>query len=170
MYYPIVLTIIFGSQMINLINKEKEFENLERRYKLKINKIDELIEKLRNNEIDNIDIDKELELVNKLFRRQSNTYFDKDHNNEDKINKTNKDLIEDQDNILKLLGLENIDGNNNEIKNKDNNKLNQTDINQRIIFEKEIQNFKIKPETHTIVEIPGDYVDAAKDTKITKFL
>lgn len=185
MYYPIFLTVIFGSQLINLMNKQRDYETLERKYQLKISKIEEIMNMIKEQGVENVDVAKELELVNRLFKNGNDaslTVSKKTH--EESMLSSAEDDIKEED-LLKMLGLNDqtskkstitaittttTTANTSQNKQEQLPKLSEMNVSEQIAFEKELQNYRVKTENHTIVEIPGDYVDAAKDTKIKKFL
>lgn len=176
--YPTLLVVLLGSQIMNVMDAQKSVEDLERRYKLKMDKIDELKTRFVNGE--QVDVDKEMALVNKLFQRKNPKDYLK--STSDKFGnqfgglKKNELGLDDQfseDALNKFLGL---DPTPVEVSKSQFNepqpieKLSHEDIDFQVKNEKELLNYKLDPHKHVVVENPGDYVDAAKDTKITRFL
>lgn len=188
MLYPGVLIILLGSQLINVMNAQKSLQDLERRYELKIGKINEIVARLERGE-SGVNVDDELKLVNMMFERQSHggkLKLGREYEVSDSVSEpsTHEELLKEED-FMKLLGLhEDIDENGNLKKNKkeggdkaramiDGSKVvitDQEEIREQTDMQKKLVGFKVEPERHLIVEKPGDYIDAAKDTKLSKFL
>jgi hypothetical protein len=182
------LIILLGSQLINVMNAQKSLQDLERRYELKIGKINEIVARLERGE-SGVNVDDELKLVNMMFERQSHggkLKLGREYEVSDSVSEpsTHEELLKEED-FMKLLGLhEDIDENGNLKKNKkeggdkaramiDGSKVvitDQEEIREQTDMQKKLVGFKVEPERHLIVEKPGDYIDAAKDTKLSKFL
>ncbi|CCH45161.1 hypothetical protein BN7_4740 [Wickerhamomyces ciferrii] len=192
MLYPTMLVVLLGSQIMNVMNIQTSCEDMERRYDLKISKIDELIERISKGE--KIDVQKEMELVNKSFERKANkinlrSTSDKIGRQFGKTNTNTKDLEFDDDlkiddeltdeQLNKLFSFdsdptkihEKVTHSNSNNNSKDSIKtLTDEELKQQIQNEKDLLNYKLSPDRHVLVENPGDYVEAAKDTKVSGFL
>lgn len=70
MLKPALVVIIFGSMLSHVSNQQKRHAELERRYGLKMEILNDLIGRAKNGDID-FEVDRELKLVNKLFSRHS---------------------------------------------------------------------------------------------------
>ncbi|CDR40196.1 CYFA0S04e05666g1_1 [Cyberlindnera fabianii] len=186
-YYPAFLVVLLGSQVINVMNAQRRVEDLDRRYTLKMEKIDELIKRVQNGE--QVDVEREMRLVNKLFERSgSYTVMGKDSIS-GKVKKQKELAWQEEDltevELAKMLGLD-----LNQTKKdmgiaddeKESEKSTKTKVEGDVILvdrgtideqmkkEKELLNYRLNPDQHLIVEKAGDYVDAAKDTQVKKFL
>lgn len=80
---PAFLIVIFGSLLTNVADIQRKTNEIERKYEVRIHKLQELIERIKNNER-GIDIDQELKLVNLLFYERDATEAAKlvDHSKE----------------------------------------------------------------------------------------
>ncbi|ODV97555.1 hypothetical protein PACTADRAFT_31003 [Pachysolen tannophilus NRRL Y-2460] len=72
---PALLLVLLGSVVINIIKERRESEDLDYRYKLKLNILEDIKKKLRNQEP--IDLNDELRVINRLFENlgYGGTYF-----------------------------------------------------------------------------------------------
>lgn len=186
--YPTFLVVILGSQILNVMNVQKSVEDLERRYDLKMRKIDEIKGRLADGE--KIDTQKELALVNKLFERTNQKDYLKSTSDKFKDNvggfRKNHPDTKSGDNSLdgldgdlsdeslnKFLGLDQITTEKQNVafeEPKTLEKLSSEHVDLHVENEKKLLNYKLDPHRHVVVESPGDYVSAAKDTKVAKFL
>lgn len=73
-FKSIFLTIVFGTAIVGLIDSRRELETLEQTYNSKFVILEEIIAKLEKGE--NVDIHRELKLVNKLTKNKYNTVTD----------------------------------------------------------------------------------------------
>ena len=73
-FKSIFLTIVFGTAIVGLIDSRRELETLEQTYNSKFVILEEIISKLERGE--NVDIHRELKLVNKLTKNKYNTVTD----------------------------------------------------------------------------------------------
>lgn len=73
-FKSIFLTIVFGTAIVGLIDSRRELEMLEQTYNSKFVILEEIIAKLEKGE--NVDIHRELKLVNKLTKDKYNTVTD----------------------------------------------------------------------------------------------
>lgn len=73
-FKSIFLTIVFGTAIVGLIDARRESETLEQTYNSKFVILEEIIAKLEKGE--NVDIHRELKLVNKLTKNKYNTVTD----------------------------------------------------------------------------------------------
>ncbi|CUM46117.1 uncharacterized protein AC631_01420 [Debaryomyces fabryi] len=73
-FKSIFLTIVFGTAIVGLIDSRRELETLEQTYDSKFVILEEIISKLERGE--NVDIHRELKLVNKLTKNKYNTVTD----------------------------------------------------------------------------------------------
>lgn len=179
MIYPGILLILFGSQVINVMNRQKYINELDRVYKIKINKIHEIAERLEHGE-KGVNVEDEMKLVNMMFERQMNSTkmkLSKEYEVEHKIEEIYTDLNKElnQEDFIKMLGLNDEPIKKKEIKilhvpGKESVITDHEEIKDQITKQKELTKFVVKPETHIIVEKPGDYIESAKDTKLSKFL
>ncbi|SCV02348.1 LANO_0F17062g1_1 [Lachancea nothofagi CBS 11611] len=69
MLKPALVVVLFGSMLTSVMEQQKKNAELERRYAMKIGILKDLITKIQNDESASIDVDHELALVNKLFKR-----------------------------------------------------------------------------------------------------
>lgn len=193
--YPTLLVVLLGSQIMKVMDAQASVDDLERRYNLKMDKIEEL--KTRIEQGEKFDLEKEMSLVNKLFERSNkekqylkstsdkfgnkfgNQFGVKQRSHE---NLKDSDLFKDLDDDLtdeklnKLLGLDPIpmEKNNKSQSNIPESStlkpLSKDELQQQMENEKELLKFRLDPNTHVVMQQPGDYVSAAKDTKVSGFL
>jgi hypothetical protein len=172
MLFPALLVVLFGSQVINVMNAQRSMETMEQKYKLKISKLDEIIRRVRDGEI--VNVQKELKLVNKVFSRsaaQFSVMGQKGSSSQqvkmDGLSDLSKIFDEVMDEVME-------EDNAKEVKQstqaREVIKKDIEEIHQHMQKEKELTDYKLDPKQHLIVETPGDYVGAARDTKVTKFL
>lgn len=190
--YPTLLVVLLGSQIMNVMNAQKSCEDLDRRYNMKITKIDEIKERLQKGE--KVDVENELKLVNRLFVRQNDnpvlkststkfgSQFDgikrentADGNHTNVLSELDGEVTDDK--LNKLFGLEPTPApvSKKEVKapkkeTKPLPVLTKEEIKENTEREKELLNYRLEPNRHVVVENPGDYVSAAKDTKVSGFL
>lgn len=182
--YPTVLVVLLGSQIMNVMNAQKSCDDLDRRYKMKINKIDEIKERVLRGET--VDVENELKLVNRLFTQENVTpvlkstsakfgsQFDgiKKSNNTDFNTELDGELTDEK--LNKLFGLESEPVPVLQKEKKQETKplpvLSKEELSQNTEREKELLKYRLEPSRHVVVQNPGDYVSAAKDTKVSGFL
>lgn len=181
--------LVFGSVLTNVLDRKKQYEELERRYSLKISILNDLIVKVRNGER-NIDFKEELRLVNKLFSTDKSLndtpliaservskLVRKKPTAEREIRDNEEETLEDIWNgILKDLE-------DDKVKNKieprntfpehsaDGDIITESDLlRQKTNEEDELRKYVSNTSHHVIVENAGDLVNAPNDSSISKFL
>ncbi|CCF55459.1 hypothetical protein KAFR_0A00210 [Kazachstania africana CBS 2517] len=68
LWRPLIWVVLFGSMVSHVIDAEKRLEDLDRRYKLKIDKLNTLVQRVSDNDF-KFNVDEELKIVNKLFMK-----------------------------------------------------------------------------------------------------
>lgn len=171
---PLGLLVIFGSLLTNVMEERRKFNNMERRYNLKIDKLEELLERFRQGE-KNIDIVGELKIIDAMFTVSENQNiagliarrkkeYDSDikqveHKEDESLDSIWQDIIESMDDVPE------------KSENKSIDLVTDPDVLEKRRAEENLMR-KTAPSymTHTIVESPGEVAEAAKDTPIKKFL
>ncbi|CCK73098.1 Ina22p KNAG_0M02450 [Huiozyma naganishii CBS 8797] len=180
----VVWVVIFGSILTHVVDKEKQVEDMERRYNLKIQILENLISRAKTGE--SVNTTEELKLVNKLFVKDKSLSVEEvkgelersklpqdDHSAEVQ----NEESLEDIWNDI----LRDINSEPRETSKKQSNKTRQPTTQPDIIkdrallaeiAQKEEEYVSYSPtfDKHTIVEDPGSFAKAAKDTNVNKFL
>lgn len=194
---PMVSLLLFASVLTSVSEQQKRFNEMERRYEMKIGILQDLIERSKRGDF-NYDAEKELELVNKLFARhaKSNTgdveveaALIREQASKMKINRETviesmnsklaeesledlfKDIMKDMDESSKPLVAP------SKLLDERSMKTGSSDIvidKEWLEYEneKEAKRLKFKPSTdqHVIVANPGEYNTSAEDTKVKRFL
>lgn len=174
---PLGLLVVFGSILTNVMEERRKFNNMERRYELKINKLEELLERCKKGERD-VDIDNELKIIEAMFAVSENQNiagliakrkqeYDSDIKQvESKENESLQSLWAD---IMK--SVDDIPEDSKKNKSTTMDLVTDPDILEKRKAEEDLVR-KTAPSymTHTIVETPGEVSEAAKDTSIKKFL
>jgi hypothetical protein len=168
MLFPALLVVLFGSQVINVMNAQRSVETMEQKYKLKISKLDEITRRVRDGEL--VNVQKELKLVNKIFSRSATQFSVMGQ----KGSSSQQVKIDDLSDLSKIFDEVMEEDNAKELKQsaqaREVIKKDIEEIHQHMQKEKELTEYKLVPKQHLIVETPGDYVEAARDTKVPKFL
>ncbi|CCK73430.1 Ina22p NDAI_0G04450 [Naumovozyma dairenensis CBS 421] len=188
---PILLILAFGSLLSAVSDKEREYNELERRYQLKIKILEELIERVESGDTD-FRIDEELKHVNRLFLNSNKSVFLNDVKRlreEEKaapgkgfVNTVVNEKEETLDDVLKSI-MDEINDATVEGGDKSNylSREHEVNTNEEIIKnkyrleklkekEKKILEYIPETKTHIMTENVGDFTDAAKDNDIPKFL
>ncbi|KAL3232756.1 hypothetical protein RNJ44_04672 [Nakaseomyces bracarensis] len=170
---PLGLLVIFGSILTNVMEERRKFNNMERRYTLKIDKLEELVERCKKGDTD-IDISNELKIIDAMFSVSENQKvsgliakrkreYDSDIKQIDHEKESLESIWED---IMKSV---------EEIPQKNSEPASDLITDPAVLEKrkaKEELERKSAPSylTHTIVESPGELSEAAKDTSVKKFL
>lgn len=179
--------VIFGSMLTNVIDKKQQYEEMEAKYSLKIEILKGIISKLRNGE--SVDVEDELRLVNqtlerrKLPRYKSPLRRKKSQIAEDMANSAPieeesledlwKDILTDasdtESDKNKTLGVATRAASNTST--DDDDIMRDKKALQMTSKQEEIEQKYFTPtDQHVVVSTPGYVTEAAKDTKMTKYL
>lgn len=176
--------VIFGSMLTNVIDKKQQYEEMEEKYSLKIEILKDIISKLRNGE--DVNVEDELRLVNqtlerrKLPRYKSPLRRKKSQIAED-IPPVEEESLED---LWKEILNDTSETDSATAKNigtptrvvSDNNTDNDDIMRDKrallmISKQEEIEQKYFTPtDQHVVVNKPGYVTEAARDTKMTKYL
>lgn len=176
MFYPALVVVLLGSQVINVMNAQRSVETMENKYCLKIRKLEELTERVRKGE--DVDVEKEMKLVNKTFNRSKAHFSVMGQRvasvSNDQSGQQNEDGVSDLVQLLNEAMVETSTAKKDiEQKTEEVKEVIQKDIekiHQHMQKERELIEYKLDTDQHVLVDTPGDYNNAAKDTKVTKFL
>ncbi|CAG59186.1 uncharacterized protein GVI51_F06369 [Nakaseomyces glabratus] len=180
---PLLVLVVFGSVLTNVMEERRKYSDMERRYQLKINKLEELIERANVGE-KNLDIAAELKIIDALFKVSQNQRYTgiigntKHHNGPSTPLKSKQDNEESLEDIWQELvsSLE-----EDELKLKREQELNKAKLSNELVTDKQLLKEQKKKEeleknlvpshaTHTIVSTPGEVSEAAKDTSLKRFV
>ncbi|KAH3900114.1 uncharacterized protein SCODWIG_01626 [Saccharomycodes ludwigii] len=200
MLKPLFYVILVVSALNKVSEQQKQNAELERRYRMKLQILQDLITRLEKNRKVDFDINQELKLVHKLFDKYDNKYDDtsiikhnytekeivdslnginnRDYNNktddDEDLNKLFNDILKDMDKDPEQIKRENIE---KEIEFKENDVNQDGIIVNKALLEAEKQkekstwtDYKADIDQHIVVEKAGDFATAAEDTKVSKFL
>ncbi|AMD20919.1 HDR177Cp [Eremothecium sinecaudum] len=188
---PLVLLILVGSIAINIINQKKEIAEMEGLYMRKINKLQELVSRVRDDNDRNFSVEEELRFVNNAFSRRDavnsiQNHLKAIHNSDLAEENTSHTFNEEEslDDVLKNIMDSVAEGDvvaKNKVHSVDRKQkpssstksgiiLNKELLLQEAEIEKEKMSYKPETEVHVIVERPGELVEAAKHTTESKFL
>ncbi|SCU78531.1 LAMI_0A04940g1_1 [Lachancea mirantina] len=198
MLKPAIAILLFGSVLTSVMDQQKKNAELERRYKLKIGILEDLIERAHQDKTISFDVKEELRLVNKLFDRFERFGQGLDQGNDTALIST----VTESQNFPRDEVIQNLNsGPSNAIKDESLQDLfasimkdvnmedttpaekqpRQSDIKQDIVTdqqalafeaeqEKKSIKYKAPTDVHVIVEQPGEYSTAAADHQVSKFL
>ena len=197
MIKPALVVIIFGSVLTNVTEQKQKYFELERRYSLKKDILNNLIKRVNKNDIA-FQIDDELSLVNKLFNKYDQSKQTEINTSLTDIYNSSSDEQFSESRILYNLNGNNIKGKEEDLDdlwkiiledmNKDPDEIKHVDIDIKDLEsdgniitdrnflsdeakrEKQRSIYEPKTDVHVIVENPGELSTAASDTKISKFL
>lgn len=164
MLYPALVVVLLGSQVISVMNAQRSVETMESRYTLKMRKLDELIVRAREGE--KVDVKQEMQLVNKQFDRSgAGARFSVMGK---QIARVDASKVEDRS-LMELTSAFD-EAMKDSQANGDKDAVDLDILHQQMLKEKELATYKMDTQQHLMVDKPGDYVDAARDTKVAKFL
>lgn len=188
--------VIFGSILTHVIDKKRQYEEMEGKYILKINILKNIIKRLNNGET--VDIEDELRLINQTLerknipryesllqsrKRQKSKFLDgtiTENSNCSSNGDTNQESLEDiWSNVLKdisTLPTSTLSTTISTNKTHKNDSSFSDDIirDRNILLETSKQEQKeskyfIPTNTHVIVNKPGELMEASKDTQMKKY-
>lgn len=182
MLYPAFLVVLLGSQVINVMNAQRNVETMEHRYQLKMHKLDELTLRVRRGE--RVNVSEEMKLVDKVFgntprakfsvmgqRVASSTSLASSPTTQS--SSTKDDGLGELTSLIEEVMRDDYKPKPMTVKpktQKEEIKIDLDEIHHHMKREKELSDYKLNPQQHLIVESPGDYVESAKDTQVKKFL
>lgn len=194
MIYPIVLVSVLSAQIVNFSSAQRDLADLNHRYSMKIQRIQDIVARLEQGE--KVDVGEELRLINLKFDRLHQPEYSsldvpllerirqKKQQQQELLKSQEAELSEE--NLLEMLSARIEPGSpgaagapaapaapagapaQQSAQQAAEQQL--VDYEQQQEREKELLNYRINAEKHVIVEVPGDLVQAAKDTKVSKFL
>ncbi|CAL9730636.1 inner membrane assembly complex subunit 22 [Monosporozyma unispora] len=175
--------VIFGSMLTNVIDKKQQYEEMEEKYKLKIQILNSVIARLKNGE--DVDVKDELRLVNQTFERRKIPRYqsplklakNKKSNDMTDIVPVQEESLEDIWKDILKDALETIPTTKSTVSSLNVSDVKSDDIvrdkNSLLATSKQEQDelrYFTPTNQHVIVTKPGEVTEVAKDTKMTKYL
>ncbi|EJS43240.1 YIR024C [Saccharomyces arboricola H-6] len=170
---PLILVMVFGSILNAVIVEKRKTHDMERKYHLKVNKLEELIQRVHDNngKVD-FDADDELKLVNLCLGIVSNSPNSVEEDNSDIIVPKEESLEEIWQSIIDEAKKEVIEPTpNDDVKNKDGIVTDLNLLKDLKNSKKEDEQVYLNGDVHMMMNQPGDLNEIAKESdKISKFL
>lgn len=173
--------VIFGSVLTNVIDKKQQYEELERRYHLKIDILQRIIQRLRNGE--SVDVEDELRLVNNVFERKDLPRYQSPIRRKIREKKAINSVLGEEESLEDIWKdiVNNVSDPEVEppiaLPNRSQSISGEDDIvtDRNLLFkisQQEQDQLKYVSSTnqHVIISTPGEATQAAKDTQMKKYL